>query len=71
MIVIAIIILILFPFLKPQDFHIHLMIMVFLKEAKIKVNAVPLVTLEKNIQKSYLEEFLIMDMAAELLLLIE
>jgi len=47
------------------------MILSFLKEAKIKVNTVLLLTLEKNIQKSYLEEFLIMDMAAELLLLIE
>ena len=45
------------------------MILFFLKEAKIKVSMVLLLTLEKNIQKSYLEKFLIMDMEVELSLL--
>ena len=47
------------------------MILFFFKEAKIKVSMELLLTLEKNIQKSYLEKFLIMDMEAEPSLLIK
>jgi hypothetical protein len=47
------------------------MILLFLKETKIKASVGLLMILKKNIRKYYLEEFLITDMEVEPLLLVK